>query len=256
MSWLVLGREKETKKEWSIPEANNCVREKCPEISGNIKLIFSIEAFSKIVLLTRKIRDYEWGAYLVGEQRDSKTFYIKDLVIPKQKVSKASVEFEEENFPENCIGWIHSHNSMKAYLSETDISTASVYKVSVVVNNDLQFAAGCKVQLPCGRVGLITTESPEVELEGAEIDTSNITLPSEEEKPVKITKGVEICPVCGQKVSTRKGIWCEYCGELVHRKCATMYKGVLVCKRCAEYLDERDEILSICREPGEYEWLW
>ena len=253
MSWAIFGREEEPKKEWSIPEANNCVREKCPEISGNIKLIFSMEAFSKIVILTKKISDYEWGAYLVGEQLDSKTFYIKDLVIPKQKVSRASVEFEEENFPENCIGWIHSHNNMKAYLSETDISTASVYKVSVVVNNDLQFAAGCKIQLSCGRVGIIVTEDPEVELE-AEIDTSNIVIPREE-KPIRAApKEVEICPICGQKVSPRKGVECEYCGELVHRKCATMYRGVFICKRCAEYIREKE----VWREPGvlEYDGIW
>ena len=242
-------------KEWSIPGANNCVREKCPELSGSIKLIFSIEAFSKIVALTRKIKDYEWGAYLVGEQKDAKTFYIKDLVIPKQKVSKASVEFEEENFPENCIGWIHSHNTMKAYLSETDISTASVYKVSVVVNNDLEFAAGCKINLPCGRVGLLIDEKPEIEIEDANIDLSNITRIEEKvEEPKRIA--ISVCPVCGQKVSTRKGIECEYCGELVHRKCATMFRGILVCKKCADYLSERDEILSVYREPRNYEWFW
>ena len=256
MSWLVIGRGielKEKKKEWSIPEANDCVREKCPEMSGKIKLIFSMEAFAKIVLLTKKISDYEWGAYLVGEQRDNKTFYIKDLVIPKQKVSRASVEFEEENFPENCVGWIHSHNSMRAYLSETDISTASVYKVSVVVNNDLQFAAGCKLQLPCGRIGILTTESPVIEIEGAEVDTSNIEMPEEEELVRASPKDLEICPVCNQKVSPRKGEICEYCGELAHRKCGRFYHGIFVCDKCYEIVKEAKERGEVI---GEYDGIW
>lgn len=223
---------------WS--EEIDLVCSECPELRKNSpKVIIKQKALLKIVALLHKFPHVEWGAYCIGS-KDENGYYIEDLKIPKQEVNRSNVEFKENKFPKNCIGWIHSHNSMDAFLSETDKSSASIYDVTLVVNNRLDIAAAVKIKLSCGRFALTEAEA-ELEIEN-ELDEEIANIVEKKEKYlVELTEKDRICVVCGQKLpkKKRKLRYCKYCNNWVHIQC--YIEELKMCANCYEELQFKSD---------------
>ena len=233
---------------WEIDNEDKLVSEKCPEMEKEGKdVVLENNVVGKIITLLNKYPDLEWGAYLIGEEQKDK-FLIKDLTLMKQEVTGTTVEFVEEDFPKNCVGWIHSHNSMDTFLSKTDVKTAMLYKVSIVVNNALNFVCRVKKQLPCGRVTLVPSK---VILQGIDVDTSKIVEKPKKESIVIVDQSFQnICPVCGCKLSRRKSklAYCPHCRNFVHRRCFNEEWNM--CANCVEMFskDEKERSRDLWRE--------
>ncbi len=227
---------------WEIRDKCKVVIDKCPELSDEGKcVVLSCEVLGKVITLLNKYPELEWGAYMVGEEKED-MYLVTDIVLMKQEVTGSTVEFIEDNFPENCIGWIHSHNSMEVFLSKTDENTAVMYNVTVVVNNKLEFACKVREQLPCGRIALVPSS---VKIQGAEIDTSNIIEKNIVERIV-INRENRLfpdifCAVCGQRLSKKKIKleWCERCERYVHKQCYNT--NFQMCLNCIEGMGEYRE---------------
>jgi len=212
----------------SWKEEIELVCSECPEVKEiKPKIILKQKALMKIVALLHKFQHIEWGAYCIGS-KDEEAYYIEDLKVPKQEVDKSNVEFKESKFPKNCIGWIHSHNDMEAFLSSTDKSSASIYEVTLVVNNKLEFAAAVKIKLSCGRFALAEATT-ELEIENEiQDELSNIV----EKKQKYLISEDRICVVCGQRLpkKKRKLRYCKYCNNLVHAHC--FVEEMQMCANC------------------------
>jgi len=99
--------------------------EECP-IKINVFMSFTFK--NKIDWLSKNY-DKEIGGFILGVINTDGVF-MEDLLIPKQEVSSASVDFDKKdlidmrvNNEEKCqriIGEWHSHNDMEAYWSATD----------------------------------------------------------------------------------------------------------------------------------------
>lgn len=152
-------------KDWAF-EGNDCIEDgKCPEMSRKIKVILSKKTQEQIKTLLRMFPNLEWMGALIGKEVTPKEeYYIENIKIFEQKVNGASVELTDKGNEEKArtlnIGWIHSHNSMGAFLSSTDIMTAKQNIISIVVNNKLEFDGRCKIKVSClgGKDALLPIE--------------------------------------------------------------------------------------------------
>jgi proteasome lid subunit RPN8/RPN11 len=107
------------------------------------------EAYGKMLRML-DLMDKEIGALMLGRIHNGDA-YVEDVVITKQGVTGASVEFDEEGIDlatmrameqgKVVIGWFHSHVNMKAFWSGTDMKTINDliahtedYLVSIVSN--------------------------------------------------------------------------------------------------------------------------
>lgn len=125
------------------------VVESCGKGPKNVIVLIDPIAREKIDLLMEKYKYKEWLAYLIGE-KDNLT--IKDIVIPKQETTGASVDkvvFEDYN-KINVIGVIHSHHSMGSTFSGVDNEWINQnHNISIIVShNDIKCRVRYKV--PCG----------------------------------------------------------------------------------------------------------
>ena len=78
----------------------------CPHTKG-ILMNISADVYYKLRHLQGMFRDVEFTVYANAERQDDGTYYIADIVIPKQKVGMASVDDIETNGHYNTI--IHKH---------------------------------------------------------------------------------------------------------------------------------------------------
>lgn len=232
---------------WKIDNGDCVVSDKCPELSSGKRVVLSHIVFGKIITLLNKYPELEWGAYLIGEEKEDE-YVVEDLVLMKQEVTGTTVEFLEEDYPKNCIGWLHSHNSMDAFLSGTDKETAIQYAITLVVNNELKFACAVKKKLPCGRTALSPAR---VKVAGIEVDTSKIVEKKYVSEYGRVLRDIplselpdEICPVCGYKLSKRKSKvqWCDKCQRYVHKRCFDA--DLKMCRRCLEEVSSESDIES------------
>jgi len=219
---------------WEIDDVD-FVCDECPEVkNGDIKVVIKPKALLKVISLLKRFPELEWGAFCIGTKRRN-IIYVKDIKVPKQVVTKANISFENNEFPENCVGWIHSHNSMDAYLSSTDKTSAPAYSATIVVNNKIDLVAAVKQKLSCKRYALVEAE---VEIEVSkdiEEELKNI-----QEKAIEIRDGnlwhyyENTCKVCGRRLSKNKHKvkYCVYCDSIVHPKCFVKEKDM--CLECFE----------------------
>ena len=141
-----------TTTNWEVPKELQAPDHKtCPYTVGEIQL--SHKAHSKITALMDHFT-VEWLGYLIGEWRGDAVF-IKDLMIPDQKTSAASVSQVDEAPPRGAIGVIHSHVAMGAFFSGTDDAWInSNHNVSVVVSRKggapLEFKSQVRKTVACG----------------------------------------------------------------------------------------------------------
>lgn len=107
------------------------------------------EAYGKMLKML-DLMDKEIGALMIGRIFEGDA-YVEDVVITKQSVTGASVEFDETGIDlatmqaalaeKVVIGWFHSHVNMAAFWSGTDMKTINDliahtedYLVSIVSN--------------------------------------------------------------------------------------------------------------------------
>lgn len=103
----------------------------------------------------------EWQALLSGYEVGNDVF-ITGYYIPKQEVSGSSVrnlegidqEFIEKNM---IVAGIHSHSTMGVFFSAVDdeATNMSFIRHNIVVNNNMEYKAKSRVDLPCGMVKFI-----------------------------------------------------------------------------------------------------
>jgi proteasome lid subunit RPN8/RPN11 len=79
------------------------------------------EVLDKIEMLMDRYPSTEWVGYLTGNTQNKEHYYITGISIPPHvSRGKAYAEVKPLHQPDNCIGLIHSHNSMGAFHSAVD----------------------------------------------------------------------------------------------------------------------------------------
>jgi len=150
---------------WKVGQNGNhleCSVTKLPTVS------LGLVAQQKIRILMDFYLQSEWAAYLVGKE-DEKQVYIEDIQVPPHDYANGvSAEIAEPKYnkdtgqydmyvPENCVGFVHSHNSMGAFHSSVDDQHVDRnYPVSITVakkqgNIELEYDTICCKKTECGR---------------------------------------------------------------------------------------------------------
>jgi Prokaryotic homologs of the JAB domain len=133
------------------PPEEECVT--CSLASG-FTIYLEYDPQVKIELLMEEYPHKEWIGYLIGELKDDKIFVTDMIIPPHEEAYAASATAEPFHQPDNCIGIIHSHNSMGAFHSGTDKEYVdSNYTISVTVasKDNLEFDAIAVRETPCGK---------------------------------------------------------------------------------------------------------
>jgi len=127
---------------------------KCPHTEEVPKVLVPWEIWQRIMALTKDIST-EWLGYLRADKTEDGSWVIKELIVPKQEVGYATVTPKETVHSE---GVVHSHVNMKAFFSGTDDSYLNEnHHFSIVVNKSEEYAAVCRLTLPCKAMTVIET---------------------------------------------------------------------------------------------------
>jgi len=100
----------------------------------------------KIRYLLEKYKELEWAAALIGSKNND-GYVVKDIKLAEQEIGGTTVEFTDKGCTyiaqiPSVIGWIHSHNTMPAnFFSGTDMETAEMFEISIVINNEFEYKA-------------------------------------------------------------------------------------------------------------------
>ncbi len=122
----------------------------------------------KIELLMEAYPHQEWFAYLAGTKSEQGNIFVTDISVPPHKAASGGYAEAEApvynpetklytfHAPENCVGVIHSHNSMGAFHSGTDDANVDRnYPVSITVakrpGQNLEFDTVSFLVTPCGK---------------------------------------------------------------------------------------------------------
>lgn len=127
------------------------LHEDCPHMQEKLTVHMPLDIYSKVEAMNEEM-GIEWMGYFRG-YRDDGDAYIEELVIPEQEVS--SVKAENKEPVGDTIGIIHSHHSMGSWHSHDDEESATQNGFSLVVDNDMEFDAKGRVELPCGGWGQV-----------------------------------------------------------------------------------------------------
>lgn len=136
--------------------------EECPVTKGSSGVMtFTAQ---QIATIAGAVRDkIEWMVLLHGERSaDGYEVKVERFTVPLQYRYAAEVELAEDiSLPEDCVGVMHSHHSMGAFFSQTDVRELNPrFPSSIVVaigygNLGFKYQACGKVALPCGALGLV-----------------------------------------------------------------------------------------------------
>lgn len=131
----------------------------------SFEIFIKQKLYAEISYLFRK-QQKEVGALLECYNEDEK-FIVEKMFITKQTVSSAEVDFDEDAIDKlllNCVedgtvisGWLHSHNSMKAFWSGTDEQT--ITKLNDYIGNWLLSIVGNNKMELVGRIDYVS-ETP------------------------------------------------------------------------------------------------
>lgn len=135
--------------------------EECPVTKGSTG-VMTMTA-DHIATIAGAVRDkIEWMVLLHGERStDGYEVRVDRFTVPPQYRSGAEVELAENiTLPADCVGVMHSHHSMGAFFSRTDLTELNPrFPSSIVVaigwnNLGFKYRASGKVVLPCGALGI------------------------------------------------------------------------------------------------------
>lgn len=152
---------------WSTGEnpmdrvANDCTWCHMPK-NKKENIILLDQRTTEAIMWLMENKNVEWQMLLKGKvstYEDGDVIEINGFVIPKQQVTGATVhnidcidkKFIEE---QGIVCTIHSHVSMGAFFSSTDMSecNASPIKYHIVMNNKYEYQSVKQIQLPCGMI--------------------------------------------------------------------------------------------------------
>lgn len=182
----------------------------CPIVGelGKPVVNVPIELWNRFIYLASQL-DYEWFAYLKGEQvGDSNTYNITEAIYPKQKMAGATCVATDEasrNIPDSVIGDIHSHVKMQAKFSSHDEANMS-RPVTLVINARGEHDCVVRVKLECGRY---TRVDAKVMLTGVE----QLQQLEEHVKAQRVVEAVYICPSCKDRFTSTG--YCPRCNPRV-----------------------------------------
>lgn len=110
----------------------------------------------KVQSLSAKMNNLEWLGYLTGS-KNGDDFRVKDIEIPKQDVTTASVFVVETAAHEGIIGTIHLHPfASGTFFSATDEKhIGGNHPMMIVTTPKSEYKAAVKVALPCGASTLV-----------------------------------------------------------------------------------------------------
>lgn len=149
--WISFGKNKDNEDKKNILDVkvknySDCGF--CKDEDTEETLTVPWEIYSRWLYLCNQFQDKEWGGVFTVAAG-----IVSDFRIPKQEISTASVEFEEEL---GGNGIVHSHHGMGAFHSgQDDKACRNLYAYSVVLTNDQGYAASRRRDLPCGGFGYV-----------------------------------------------------------------------------------------------------
>lgn len=122
--------------------------------SEDVEIILSFKVQAAIKYLCEHI-EVEWQMFLTGKTYEDGSVYCEDFIIPKQKVTAASVESLEIVDKEyvkkhDIVANIHSHGTMGVFFSPTDDTANNFIPINIVTNNKEEYKAVSHYELPCG----------------------------------------------------------------------------------------------------------
>jgi|GEM_PF-5158743 len=123
----------------------------CPLANAPCAVVFPDALFEDIVECVSEIRN-EFILFLIGD-RANRVAHVRDVYVPRQRVSAATVDAEEMFDPSAFIGIAHSHHDMGAFHSPTDEGGVDNAPISVVMSTR-GWCAKYAHKLPCGRWGV------------------------------------------------------------------------------------------------------
>lgn len=114
-------------------------------------VIMDYKVKDKINALLEHFDRDEWLACLIGQVNpENMEFTVKDLHIPEQVVTSASVDVTDTTLPAHVIGTVHSHHNMSPFLSHTDEEDLmGNSEVTIVVAHN-GWTQRVRRRLPCG----------------------------------------------------------------------------------------------------------
>lgn len=229
---------------WNM-ENTNCVKDECPELEIECNILLSDKVRHQIRTLLKAYPELEWIAALVGKAKNG-DFMVEELRLVDQKVTGTTTLATKDGNKElakmkDIIGWIHSHNEMKAEMSDFDWDTSEMYPLGMVVNNDFEFDALVKKKVTCGREAIVQAEvNMHVDFEEDKnlIEEAKKLIQEEEVATVKYKRkssngnafeeDYDVCSSCDQKVGAANLTYCDTCGYAMHKTCHKRNGG-----RCA-----------------------
>lgn len=151
-------------KGFSIPVVHNCPYTKAGSGVMHIN-------HKTLGVLAGAVHDkIEWMAFLIGTRsQDGLEVTVTDLRVPEQNRSTGHCEtFKEEPLPPDVVGVVHSHHSMGAFFSQTDVDKLNPrFPTSIVISQlrhdaipeckllGFNYKAEGRAPLPCGSIGVI-----------------------------------------------------------------------------------------------------
>lgn len=259
---------------WEFKREEVSDGDKCPEMEEVVKVLIKRKAEHQIKTLCKEYPKLEWMAGMKGKEKD-KGYEVEELIVFPQEVSGARVDLtpkgNELYAKEKMIGWIHSHNAMRAFHSSVDEEGARQEILSITTNNAFEFAIKVKKKLTCGVEALVDgkafIESISLDVDPKWLEAAKGMITEKEYTPVKCTrhspggsqgywdekgrkwkdwddeeedaldmvKKEGICHVCYQKLNPKRGIKCPTCGLIVHIKCYSYLSEM--CKWCTGELE-------------------
>ena len=160
-------------KEHGCPFAKKYVIKMPPEIWFKIKKLVEI------------MEDYEFAVIFPDYEEHDNVIYVKSMYIPKQEVTRSSVDVKETL--KTDVGYLHYHPMTSNTPSFSGIDSDNLlrnFKFNIVVSRSMKYEAKVKVKLPCGIFALVPAD---VEID-VKINTES--LKKEVEKKIKKTVSV------------------------------------------------------------------
>ena len=162
------------------------------------RIVIGKLAKKKIKILLKLYPNLEWMAACIGEKDSDGDYWVEDLVILEQEVTGSHTEFslngnKEMSGLQNCIGAIHSHNTMKVFFSGTDWETAEMHTIFLCVNNDYDFFGSI-------RTGIISLPGSNVDGKRLLKDADVIEEKDEEDEDPLFS---ELKKICDEKIKER-----------------------------------------------------
>ncbi len=225
-------KEDKAKDEWAVESQVVSQCGFCDKDDEKTAVIFDYTLSRKVYAMMDEMKGKEWFAYLLGK-KVKETYNIKDMVIPEQEVTSASVEVTGTVEQAGVVGTIHSHHSMGAFHSSTDTEFAGANHQICVVVSDKGWAAKTQRDLPCGKKFLADAD---VYINDPLVREMKKFVEANREKIKEKTYSRTTSPV--KQPTNNYGRVCDVCGVWTNWNSLTYHKNppAWACSACLQEL--------------------